>query len=176
MKKLVAVVIACVFALALPCLAFAAPSGAVNGETTTSVGTDDLGNKAELQVTVEGADWVKVVPTSENAKNTAIPSNDKVVAQASYEVTSNKENVKVTLVYTTDTKFAGLTCYIFVEHEDGTVEKATKAVDSNGQVRYTMDKLSVVTFVVTNQKYNSGSSTAAAKDTGSTSPRTGVVA
>ena len=187
-KRLAAILLACVVALAIPCVAFAIPSGAVNGDTTTSVGTDKLGKKADLQMTVEGADWVKIEETGSIAKN--VPedmikgiTDGTVVAAKSYEITASNENAHVTLVYTTDKEFAGLTCHVYVEHADGTTEEFVKPVAADGTVTVEMDKLSTVSFFITNEKYvendkaaGGAKAKAAATDSKSTSPKTGVVA
>ena len=184
-KRLAAILLACVVALAIPCVAFAIPSGAVNGDTTTSVGTDQQGNKAELKFTAEGADWVKIVKIDDTASNVpdSMKNNPNVVASQSYEITASKEDVHVTLVYTTDEKFAGLTCHIYVEHNDGSVEEFVKPVAADGSVTLEMDKLSKVSFFITNEKYvendkaaGGAKAKAAATDSKSTSPKTGVVA
>ncbi len=65
MKKLAIIMCAMALAIALPCIAFAAPSGSVSGDTTTSKSTDALNNADSLELTVEGADWVKVEPMPE---------------------------------------------------------------------------------------------------------------
>lgn len=189
-KKLVTIVLACVFALALPCMAFATDS--VKGDETMTVGVDDMGNTAALYFKAEGADWVKIEDSDVVAKKYDMDGKN-VVAEKSYEITASKENVKVTLVYTTDEDFAGLTCYVFVEHADGTTEKFIREVSADGTVSITMDKLSTVTFSISDEVYDDvygdkgdnkeksdtskgGSTKTAASDSKSTSPKTGVVA
>lgn len=184
-KRVLVIMMACVLALALPCVAFAVDSAQVKGDTTTSTTKDSAGNQVSLKMTVEGADWVKIVPTDKRAKNYDM-SGKNVVAEQSFEVTASTENAKVTLVYTTNPDYAGLTCYVFVEHADGTVESFTKTVAADGTVTVEMDKLSIVTFAIGTDKVapadNGGSSSSATvpttgtKDTKSTSPKTGVVA
>jgi hypothetical protein len=188
-KKILTIVLACAFALALPGMAFALESANASADhVTTPAWTDKQGNKVELSMTVENADWVKIAESDTDAANRNADgalTGKTIVSEKSYVIEAGDGKTgTVTLVYTTDADNAGLTCYVYVEHSDGTFEQFTKEVDANGNVVVTMDKLSVVTFAVTNETYNqeNGSSSdskttkAASTDSKSTSPKTGVVA
>ena len=185
-KRVLVIMMACVLALALPCVAFAVDSAQVKGDTTTSTTKDSAGNDVSLKMTVKGADWVKATPTDTKAKNYNMEGKT-VVAEQSFDLSASTENAKVTLVYTTDKDYAGLTCYVFVEHADGTTEVFTQPVAADGTVTVNMDKLSTVTFSISNEKYNAGGNdsgssssstvpTTGTKDKKSTSPKTGIVA
>ena len=148
MKKQLAVII-CALALviAMPCVAFGLSSATADGETAELAGTDMLGNSADLTFTAEGADWVKIVEADGFPANVpteyiqSIATGDgKVVAAQTYDIYAGDDEsavTKVTLVYVTDSKFAGLTCYIYVYHNDGTMEQSTQPVGSDGKVTYT---------------------------------------
>ena len=186
MKKRMAVIIcAVVLALALPCIAFAIPSGAVNGDTTTSTGIEGVsGNANELQFTAKGADWVRIRTTGYIPKNvpdsflqSVAQGDGYVVGTAGYEITAGDnvdlDNIKVTLVYKTSTDFSGLTCYVFIEHHDGTTEELVMHVNSDGSVTVNMGKLSDVAFFITKDAFESNTTPVAA-DTAATSPKTGI--
>ena len=192
-KKLLVLVCACVLALALPVIAFAAPSGAVNSDTTTSTGQDLYGTTDSLEVTVEGADWLKVekmpkdytwfAPNTDTEILKSIATNDGyVVGFDTYVIDAGDDDfakkATVTLVYTTDPNFSGLTCYVYIAHDDGTFEEFTMPVKSDGTVTVNMNKLSEVTFAIVNKTYESNTTPAAAAvtDTKATSPQPGVVA
>jgi len=180
-KKLAILVCAVALALALPVIAFAAPSGAVDGDTTTS--KEMVGDKPQLTFTAEGADWVRIRETGGIPQNAEgflaenMPAGN-IVDGCVYEITAgddiDKKTVQVTLIYVTDANNAGLSCYIFVQHEDGTFDQDVLPVGADGSVHYNVKGLSDVAFYVKNEQYQSNTAPAAATDTKATSPKTGI--
>ena len=188
-KRLAVIILACVLAFALPCLAFA-----VSSPTAGPVGdTDTYGNKATLTVKaqVNGDYGIKIVKSDTDAKNYVKPANE--VAKQSFTISVDPETdanwedaktAKVTMVYTTDASFSGLTCTVYIEHHDGTTEVKTATVAADGTVTVEMTGLSTVTFSIdkpaaaaaTTDSTTTTKAKAAASDSKSESPKTGVVA
>ncbi len=77
-------------------------------------------------------------------------------------------------MYTTNPDFSGLTCYVYVAHDDGTQESFTMPVAADGTVKVNLDKLSEVTFAIVKKTYEDNTQPAAATDTKATSPKTGI--
>ena len=76
-----------------------------------------------------------------------------VITEQSYQITNPGAGGQgVSLVYQADPRFGGMTCLIFVEHEDGTTEEKKYPVDKDGRVTVNMDKLSLFTFVIVDEK------------------------
>ena len=81
----------------------------------------------------------------------------------------------------TRSSYNGLKCLIFIEHADGTFDQGEAGV-TDGYVTVIMDKLSTITFALTNEKFEGElgpveifSDKPAAKDDSSVSPKTGGI-
>lgn len=162
-KKLFAVVLAAVMVLALPAMAFAAPSPSI------IEGSSGASNGTTLTVTANGTGDLTVVETPKQASNVALSGSEVVVA--SFEVTNTTgDATDITLTFNVGTKYAGANAKVFIEHNDGTTEVKEATVSADGYIIIKTDGLSVFTVVV---DPTTATGTTAA-DTSSVSPQTGV--
>lgn len=158
-KRIVAVACACALALAMPALAFAAPSPdvpTVSGNTSaTAPDGTTVGVKAGSG-TIEST-----IATTETASN--VPAGATVLA--SFEVKGDATDV--TLTFNVGMQYAGHTCTVYVQHNDGTMEALTATVSSDGIISIHVDKLSIFSIVM-------GDKVAGSTDGSAKSPQTGV--
>ena len=156
-KKLVAITCAMALMLALPTLAFAAPSPS-NPDPAPVVG------KNEVVIAVKaGSGTVDSVDISTtDASN--VPAGSEVLA--SFEVKGDATDV--TLTFNVGAKYAGYSATIYIQHNDGTTEAKTVTVGADGMISVHVDKLSVFSIVMGEK------GAAAAADKGAKSPATGV--
>jgi hypothetical protein len=158
----------CVIALvfSLPMLAWAAESPSNEKEATGA-------NDVVLDVVVEGGGVLtSVTATQAQASNVqaSLTTNDKVLA--SFEVESTGNITNATLTFSVGTQWAGYTCKVFIEHNDGSTEMKTVTVAANGTVSIQVNKLSLFTIVVDETSAPSGGG--GNSDVSPTSPKTGV--
>lgn len=167
-KKLFAVVLAAVMVLAMPAMAFAAPSPSI------IEGSSGASNGTTLTVTANGTGDLTVAETPKQASNVALSGSEVVVA--SFEVTNTTgDATDITLTFNVGTKYAGANAKVFIEHNDGTTEVKEATVSADGYIIIKTDGLSVFTVVVdpTTATGTTATGTTAA-DTSSVSPQTGV--
>jgi hypothetical protein len=158
-KKITAVICVIALTLSLPMFAWAAPSPSNDQATSGEV---------VLNVSAGSGTIESVTASSEQAKNVELTANDEVLA--SFEITGDATNV--TLTFNVGAEWAGYTCKIFVEHNDGTTEVLTATIATDGTLVVHIDKLSLFTLVV--DKTSAPASGGSGTDTSATSPRTGV--
>lgn len=160
-KRIASIVCAAMLMLALPTLAWAAPSP--SGTTSSVNGTT---------ITISGADGITVAPAPGPANN--LPAG--VEAICSYEVTGTlAAGQTLTLTFNVGADNAGRVATIYIEHNDGTFETQTATVAADGTISITVDKLSIYTVVLGDKA--AGTTTAAATttaDKSAKSPATGV--
>ena len=154
-KRIVAIACAAALMLALPTLAWAAPSPSNNGTAT-----GDNGVSAVVQA---GSGTIESV-ASTSAKASNVPAGTDIVA--SFEVKGDATNVDLT--FNVGAKYAGYAYTVYVQHTDGTTETLTGTVAADGTIAIHVDKLSIFSIAI-----GAAGSTANA-NTGSTSPQTGV--
>ena len=107
-KRIVAIACAAALMLALPTLAWAAPSPSNNGTATGSNGV--------TAVVKAGSGTIEsVASTTTQASN--VPAGTDIVA--SFEVTGDATNVDLT--FNVGTQYAGHAFTVYVQHTDGTV-------------------------------------------------------
>ncbi|MBC2889928.1 hypothetical protein [Gordonibacter massiliensis (ex Traore et al. 2017)] len=154
-KKIVAIACAAAMMLALPTLAWAAPSPSNNGTAT--------GDNGVTAVVKAGSGAIEgVASTAEKASN--VPAGTDVVA--SFKVTGDATDVSLT--FNVGAKYAGYAYTVYVEHNDGTTEALTGTVAADGTISIHVDKLSVFSIAI------GAAGTTANSNAGSTSPQTGV--
>ena len=160
MKKLAAMVCAVALAMAMPVLAWAAPS--------PSAPQQNVAVAEGVTATITFAGEAEVVATSKQASNVVLGANDKVMG--SIEITSDQvsEDNPLTLTFNVGSQYAGYTGKVFIQHNDGTTEVRDVTVSADGTVSLTVTKLSVFTLVVDT------ASGAATSDSSAASPKTGV--
>ena len=130
--------------LALPTLAWAAPSPSNNGTATGSNGV--------TAVVKAGSGTIEsVASTTTQASN--VPAGTDIVA--SFEVTGDATNVDLT--FNVGTQYAGHAFTVYVQHTDGTT------------VSIHVDKLSIFSIAIGDKVADT-----AAANTGAKSPQTGV--
>lgn len=157
-KRIVAIACAAAMMLALPTLAWAAPSpvgnntsGDVNG-TVVNV-TAKSGNVSAPAIAPHAA---KTVPAG-------------VTPLVSFEITGDEAASGVTVSFNVGSQYANHAYTIYVEHSDGTAgENITGVVGSDGTITFTVDKLSIFSVVIGDVASSSTT------NAGSTSPQTGV--
>lgn len=159
-KKLLALVCAAVLALALPTLAWAAPSP--GGSTSV-----DAGNGVSANVTFSGT--VEITATQQQASNVQLSSTEKVLASVEIQAEGVSESNPLTLSFSVGSQYAGATAKIFVQHNDGTTEVLSAVVAADGTVSVPVTKLSIFTLVV-------DTATIPASDAGTTTDTTGTTA
>lgn len=159
-KKIASLLCAVVLAMALPTLAFAAPSpigGTVtDGDVAMNVAGEGVEGSGNFVIDVADAD-------AKNAEGNIL---------ASFEIVINGDLTfdELTLAFNVGTEYAGAKATVYIEHGDGTTEVKTATVGSDGVVTITVDKLSIFTIAV--EKTAAPSKPGA--DSGATSPQTGV--
>ena len=119
----------------------------------------------------------KVEVTAEKAGNFV---EGDYLAVASFIIESKDFDAKgdrITLAWEAGRDNTGLKCLIFIEHADGTFDQGEAGVDEKGYVTVIMDKLSTITFALTNDKYEGelGPVEILSKDDSSVSPKTGGI-
>ena len=160
-KRIVAIACAAAMMLALPTLAWAAPSP--SGQTVTG------NNGVSFTVKAESGTVTDVASTSAQASNVQLSADEKVLA--SFQVDGDATNV--TLTFGVGSEYAGASVKIFVQHNDGTTEVLTGTVAADGTVTVTVGKLSIFTIAVDATTVTGGTD-AKVMDTSSKSPQTGV--
>ena len=159
-KKIVAIACAAAMMLALPTLAWAAPSPSNNGSV-------EIGGH-NVSYTHEGGE-VTIAPATTPAPNVKIEGSEQIVF--SLEITAPQGTVvdaahPLTLTVSLGSQFANANVKIFVHHDDGTDEVMNAKANAAGVVEFTVTKLSTFTFVA--------APTTAAADGSAKSPQTGV--
>lgn len=155
-KRIVAIACAAALMLALPTLAWAAPSPSNNGTATGSNGV--------TAVVKAGSGTIEsVASTTTQASN--VPAGTDIVA--SFEVTGDATNVDLT--FNVGTQYAGHAFTVYVQHTDGTTETLTGTVAADGTVSIHVDKLSIFSIAIGDKVADT-----AAANTGAKSPQTGV--
>lgn len=154
-KRIVAIACAAALMLAMPTLAWAAPSP--SGNTVTG------SNGVVAQVTAGSGtiDEVKAVDT----KASNVPAGTDIVA--SFEVTGDATDV--TLTFNVGAKYAGYAYTVYIQHTDGTTETATGTVAADGAITVKAAKLSVFSIAIGDKVADT-----AAANKGAKSPQTGV--
>lgn len=143
----------------MPALAFAAPSPSTPAVSENTTAKADNGTTVDAKAgsgTIESTTAV-----SKAADN--VPAGATVLA--SFEVKGDATDV--TLTFNVGTQYAGHTCTVYVQHNDGTTEALTATVSSDGTLSIHVDKLSVFSLVM-------GDKAAGSADGSSKSPQTGV--
>lgn len=161
-KRIVAIACACALALAMPALAFADPSPAVPDvqANLTATATTPSGN---ITVNVKpGTGTVESTSVSSVAANN-VPAGSTVLT--SFEVKGDATDVNLT--FNVGTQYAGHTCTVYVQHNDGTTEALTATVSNEGTISIHVDKLSIFSIVM-------GDKTGGSVDGSAKSPQTGV--
>ncbi|WP_418256443.1 hypothetical protein [Gordonibacter urolithinfaciens] len=158
-KRIVAIACAAALMLALPTLAWAAPSPSNNGTATGSNGV--------TAVVKAGSGTIEsVASTTTQASN--VPAGTDIVA--SFEVTGDATNVDLT--FNVGTQYAGHAFTVYVQHTDGTTETLTGTVAADGTITIhvdNVDKLSIFSIAIGDKVADT-----AAANTGAKSPQTGV--
>ncbi|RDB62822.1 hypothetical protein C1878_07285 [Gordonibacter sp. 28C] len=160
-KKIVAIACAAAMMLALPTLAWAAPSPSNNGSV-------EIGGH-NVSYTHEGGE-VTIAPATTPAPNVKLEGSEQIVF--SLEITAPQGTVvdaehPLTLTVSLGSQFANANVKIFVHHSsDGTDEVMNAKANAAGVVEFTVTKLSTFTFVA--------APTTAAADGSAKSPQTGV--
>lgn len=157
-KKLVSIAAAAVMMLALPTMAFAAPS---------PTGPNTTGDVNGITVTVKADKGTVSAPAVVDKAASTVPAG--VTPLVSFEVVGDKDASGVTISFNIGKEYAGHAYTIYVEHSDGTQGKdITGVVAADGSITFTVDSLSIFSVVIGDVV---SSSTA---NTGATSPQTGV--
>lgn len=158
-KRIASIVCAAMLMLALPTLAWAAPSP--SGQTASVNGTS---------ITISGAEGITVAPAAGPASN--VPAGAQVAC--SYEVTGTlAAGQTLTLIFNVGADNAGRVATIYIQHNDGTTETQTATVAADGTISITVDKLSIYTVVLGDKAEGAAAATTTA-DTSAKSPATGV--
>ena len=160
-KRIASIVCAAMLMLALPALAWAAPSPSViNGSGTAS-------NGATMTITANGSGQIAVEGTSDTASN--VPTGANVYASFHvYKVGEVNIDGTITLTFNVGAANAGRTATVYVQHDDGATEVLSAVVDASGNITVTVDRLSVFSIVLGDQ------AAGATADKSAKSPATGV--
>ncbi|WP_143412156.1 hypothetical protein [Arabiibacter massiliensis] len=152
-KRIVAIACAAALMLAMPTLAWAAPSP--SGNTVKDSNGVSATVKAESG-TIEG---IQVSPkAASNAQGNVI---------ASFEVKGDATNV--TMTFNVGAKYAGYAYTVYIQHNDGTTEAKSGTVAADGTITVNVDKLSIFSIAIGDKVADSSAS-----NTGAKSPQTGV--
>lgn len=155
-KRIVAIACAAALMLALPTLAWAAPSPSGNNET---------GNVGGITVTVKAENGTVSAPVASDKPAKTVPEG--VTPLMSFVVDGTGTNV--TFSFNVGSQYANHAFTVYVEHGNGEAgENITGVVASDGTLTFTAPSLSIFSVVIGDVV---SSSTA---NTGSTSPQTGV--
>jgi hypothetical protein len=164
-KKFIAVICVVALALSLPMLAW----GLGSPDNPATITDDNSGVSIGVTVGPDSTGSIDEVIVSEaQASNVVVTANDEVLA--SFEVVGDATNVNLT--FAVGAEWAGYTCTIFIQHNDGTTETQTVTVAADGTLTIHVSKLSIFTLVV--DKTSAPTSGGTVTDNGSTSPKTGV--
>lgn len=154
-KKLVSIAAAAVMMLALPTMAFAAPSPTGNDTVTATVSGTTISAKA--------TNGTVVIAAAEKAAST-VP--DGVAPLLSFKAEGDATNV--TFSFNVGAQYANHNFTVYVEHTNGTAgENITGVVDKDGNLSFTVKGFSIFSVVI-------GDLASTTSNTGSTSPQTGV--
>lgn len=175
-KKLVSVLCAGMLVLSLPTLAWADPS-----PSNQATATDPNNNTAITVDSPYNTDdgGVEVEHSSQHASNYQPPASGRGDALVStFEITTwgnlaGRSDISVTMVFNVGRQYSGMTARIYVQHNDGSTENHTVTVSSDGNVSFSMDRLSWVTIAI-EAGQTPAASTTGTTDTSATSPKTGV--
>ena len=155
-KRIVAIACAAALMLALPTLAWAAPSPSGNNET---------GNVGGITVTAKAENGTVSAPVASDKPAKTVPNG--VTPLMSFVATGTGTNV--TFSFNVGSQYANHAFTVYVEHGNGEAgENITGVVASDGTLTFTAPSLSIFSVVIGDVV---SSSTA---NTGSTSPQTGV--
>ena len=155
-KRIVAIACAAALMLAMPTLAWAAPSPSNNGTVT--------GNNGVVAQVTAGSGTIKDVKAVDT-KASNVPAGTDIVA--SFEVTGDATDV--TLTFNVGAKYAGYAYTVYIQHTDGTTETATGTVAADGTITVKADKLSIFSIAIGDKVADT-----AAANKGAKSPQTGV--
>lgn len=153
-KRMVAIACAFALALAMPALAFAAPSPVTPDPVTGN-------NNVVINVKAGSGTVESITATTTNAKN--VPTGATVLA--SFEVKGDAKDV--TLTFNVGKQYAGYSCTVYVEHNDGTTEALQATVSADGTISVHTSGLSTFSVVM-------GAAGSGAADGSAKSPQTGV--
>jgi hypothetical protein len=155
-KRIAAIACAAALMLALPTLAWAAPSPSGNNET---------GNVGGITVTVKAENGTVSAPVASDKPAKTVPEG--VTPLMSFVVDGTGTNV--TFSFNVGSQYANHAFTVYVEHGNGEAgENITGVVASDGTLTFTAPSLSIFSVVIGDVV---SSSTA---NTGSTSPQTGI--
>lgn len=146
--------------LALPTLAFAAPSPSNQQASDTGA--------AGVVATATFNGNVTVAKTDTQASNVKLTGAEKVLASFEINAEGVSESNPLTLTFNAGSQYAGAKAKIFADHKDSTEVKEV-TVASDGSVTAKFTKNSVFTLVV-----DPTTATSAAANASSTSPVTGL--
>lgn len=156
-NKIVAVIAAAMLMMAMPVLAWAAPSPEAPSAKADNGTT----------LVVSGGQVDTIAATTQNASN--VPAGTDVFA--SFEITGDiPAGETMDLTFGLGTQYAGATVTVYIQHHDGTTDIQTGTVKADGTLTITIDKLSIFSLVVD----DSTATGATNADNSSTSPKTGV--
>ncbi len=174
MKKIVAVVCALAFALAMPCMAFAANSP--YNPTQTKTATSDMGSTLTISTSYSGDLWATA--TSTFASNVVTDDNNVVIGSFEVGIGPNgthdsdaeaaASSQSFSFNFAVDSSYNGKTAKIYIQNADGTVTVQTVTVQ-NGSVYVTLTGLAQYYTIVIDK-----ASAATNVNGSSTSPQTGV--
>lgn len=184
-SKIVAGACAASLALAMPVVAFAAPSPT---NTSTVIGYNNVTIYASAR-TISGAalpaDAFTISSVDQVAEGTPLTDISSVdaarlgqggkIAIASFQVSSGydlSDVESVDLTFNVGTQYAGSTVYLYVQNSDGTTSVQQVTVGSDGVCAVTLGGTGLVTVVVDADTIPEGSGVKA--DKGATAPQTGV--
>ena len=152
-KRIVAIACAAAMMLAMPTLAWAAPSP--SGNTVT----DNNGVSASASATEGTIESVEVSSTpAKNAQGNVI---------ASFEVKGDAKNV--TLTFNVGKEYAGYAYTVYIQHNSGDTDSQSGTVAADGTITIKVDSLSIFSIAIGDKVADS-----ATANTGAKSPQTGV--
>lgn len=170
MKKLATFACALALALAMPTLAWAAPSPSEPQQTVP------VADGITASVTFAGD--VTVAATTTQASNVTVSGSEQVMGSIEVNGEGVSADNPLTVTFSVGSQYAGCTGKIFIQHNDGTTEIRDVTIGADGTASITVTKLSIFTLVVDTASVPAAGgttgTTTGGTDASATSPQTGI--